>query len=128
MSDLSMDQQQIINDFIDRLEKTSADPDARRELFAKIRNILARKGDDYSFAGEHPWTAFEDNAFISDQKPEIVFRVIVGLKIIRSMRLIFKELAGKEPSNESVDNTMLDLVNYLILFLTYVQATRGLKE
>lgn len=85
-------QQKVFQDFIKSAEET-----------------LFRKGNDY--AGEDRLSNFKLAGSICGLSPEQNCLSLIATKVARLGQL----LQGKTPSNESIDDSILDLANYAIL-------------
>lgn len=79
------------------------------EFSAKQKETLLKKGDDY--ANDDRLSNFKSVAQITKLKPETVALVLMGVKVARLGEL----LSGKEPKNESISDSILDLANYAAL-------------
>ena len=77
--------------------------------------VLERQGKDYANEG-NKFENFEKMANLLSIKPEQSFIFYLSIKITRLVEL-YRE--SKEPSNESVEDTLLDLIGYATLFRAY---------
>src|SRR5689334_12892679 len=87
------------------------------ELVDIMKAIHDMKSHDYASL-ENPFSNFEEAAELIElfQKPiDQCFAGIIGIKISRLGQL----LNGKEPKNESIEDTFIDLANYVILWASY---------
>ena len=83
----------------------------------KIKEIHARKSHDYA-QDDNPFSNFERAAIIASwfsNPVHKVFATVLGIKIVRIAEL----LNGKNPKNESIEDSFLDLSTYSILQLAY---------
>lgn len=88
------------------------------DLLDKIQAIHRKKNEDYSEAGE-PFQNFERSAFLAewfDGSVDKAFVVLIGTKMARLATLLN---SGKEPNNESVADSFLDLTAYCALWSGY---------
>lgn len=76
---------------------------------AKKADVLLKKGNDY--AGEDRLSNFKLVSDIVGITPEQVALVFSATKVVRLGQL----LGGKEPNNESIEDSMLDGSNYFDL-------------
>lgn len=76
---------------------------------SKASDILCSKGDDY--ANEDRLSNFIRAADLIGSSPERVALTMIGIKVIRLGNLI----DAKEPNNESIDDSIMDLFNYTAL-------------
>lgn len=79
------------------------------EFTNKQKDILLKKRNDY--ANEDVMSNFKQVGFITDLKPEQSILVLIATKVARLGNL----LSGKEPKNESIDDTIIDMANYCFL-------------
>lgn len=93
------------------------------ELIDKCKKIHNKKSYDYA-SNNNPHSNFE---FASEfahnfmSAPDHTYATIIGIKIARLIEL----LNGKEPKNESVEDTFIDLANYVLLWGAYVKDTNS---
>ena len=73
-----------------------------------------KKAHDYA-KDANRYSNFESTAEVADISAERVFLVLIGIKIARIREL----MSGKEPLNESLDDTILDLAVYASIWRTY---------
>jgi hypothetical protein len=88
-----------VNDFISEVEKE----------FGFQVDTLKRKANDY--ANKEVFANFYFSADIAGCTPVQSCLVLIGTKIARLREL----MGGKQAKNEAVEDTMLDLVNYLMI-------------
>lgn len=81
-----------------------------KELVSKMENTLLKKGNDY--ANEDKLSNFKLAGSISGLKPEVQCLSLIATKVARLGVLLNSD---KEPNNESIQDSVLDLVNYGIL-------------
>jgi len=82
---------------------------------ARRVGILARKNHDYAHATD-AFANFTFTAQVAGVPVETVFLTLIGVKIARLRELVG---AGKSPQNESVADTLDDLINYTDLYAAY---------
>jgi hypothetical protein len=89
--------------------------DTLDEIYTKAKTILESKGHDYSNDGNR-FANFEKVASVMNMTPEQAFVFYLSIKVTR-----LSELFGnnKKPNNESIEDTLIDLINYAILFYSY---------
>jgi len=76
-----------------------------------MKEIHESKSHDYAKDND-PFSNFKRSAEIAAVSPNIVFQVMIGIKIARLEEL----LRGKEPKNESIEDSFIDLANYCVLW------------
>lgn len=96
-----------------------------QELLKKMDAVHIAKNHDYTMDGD-PFSNFRRAAelvswFKNDQ--DKVFACMVGIKLARLAEL----LGGKEPKNESLDDSFLDGTNYMGLWAAYHLSERDNK-
>lgn len=113
---------EIVDEILKEMEETFLDPEKASAVINQVllqletmRSVMKAKGEDYSGQG-HTWTNFELNAQITDTKIDHVFLHLIGVKFSRQASLLSRSRA---PLHESIDDTWIDLVNYLVLFIGY---------
>jgi hypothetical protein len=84
-------------------------------LLKQMAEMHDRKNADYASAG-NPYSNFEAAAEVAGCGVDTVFAVLIGIKLARLKELIG---AGKEPNNESVQDSRLDLAVYSALWASY---------
>lgn len=84
------------------------------ELLEKCAKLHSKKAADYSQEG-NPFSNFERSAVISswfNNDIDKVYIVLISIKLARLAEL----LNGKEPKNESIEDSFIDLINYCALW------------
>lgn len=81
----------------------------------KMRKIHEAKNHDYA-KDTNPYSNFEETARFAGVTVDQVFRVMIGTKLSRLNELL---AAGKEPNNESIQDTRDDLSVYACLYASY---------
>ena len=97
------------------------------QLLEKIKTIHSKKNSDYAAVG-HPYENFERSAELSswfNSDVDKSFAVLVGTKLARLSTLLNSRA---EPNNESIDDSFLDLSTYCILWGSYYQYLKRLKD
>jgi hypothetical protein len=79
-------------------------------FMAQQTSVLLSKGNDYS--DEDRLSTFKEVGRISQLSPEEVCLVFLGTKLTRLTNLLKN---NKEPNNESINDSILDMANYCIL-------------
>ena len=79
------------------------------EMVREESNTLESKGHDY--ANKDILSNFKEAAEFSGTSPLVVCRVMIGIKVAR-----MKNLIGKKAMNESLEDTIKDLRNYLFFY------------
>lgn len=79
-------------------------------IVSKMEQTLLRKGNDYSTTDR--LSNFKMAGAISGLKPEVQCLSLISTKVARLGVLLNSD---KEPNNESVQDSVLDLANYSIL-------------
>lgn len=85
------------------------------QMIAKMQAIHKKKSHDYASTA-NPYQNFEDAADIVGCSVDVVFRVMIAIKMARLKELLG---TGKEAKNESVEDTQLDLATYSALYASY---------
>lgn len=78
-------------------------------IIAEMRKVMIEKGDDY--ANEDRLSNFKLSGGICGISPELNCLSLIATKVARLGVL----LQGKEPKNESIKDSVLDLSNYSLL-------------
>lgn len=101
------------------LQKTdfSAFVQDTQALFNRCVELLRNKSNDYAEGGD-AFLNFKTAAQIAGISPEQTLLTLLGMKISRLTQLIGK---GKSAKNESVEDTMLDVINYVVLLRGMMQ-------
>ena len=96
-----------------------------KEVLEKSSEILIKKNEDYSNNWANFFKNFDLTETITDWKitAESWFFTRIWDKISRIWNLLFKE---NSVVDEKIDDTLLDLINYSILFYIYIK-TKKLK-
>ncbi len=84
-------------------------------ILKRMLEIHERKGHDYA-QEENPYSNFERAAGLAgwfSDPVDKVFATLLGIKLARLAELLGQ---GKEPKNESVDDTQLDFDTYAVLW------------
>lgn len=76
----------------------------------KLRNILNTKGADYN--NGDVLSNFKLAGAVINQKAEMNCLSLISTKLARLGNLLN---GNKEPKNESVEDTILDMINYLLI-------------
>jgi len=82
------------------------------ELTAELRKIIESKGDDY--AGDDRLFNFKAVATMTKIKPQTVCLTAIATKVAR-LSTLYDPLRVQPPRNESVQDSIKDLINYTIL-------------
>ena len=93
-----------------------ADNPAFLAVLEQMADVATSKNHDYA-DDDNPFSNFEGTARSAGLSVDQVFQVMVGIKVERLRQLV----GGKEPNNESIEDTILDLANYAALWLAYKQ-------
>ena len=81
------------------------------ELLTRGLELMKSKAHDYTDNKDNFWN-FKETAAISGVTPAQVALVQVGHKVSRLVQLVGN---GKEPMNEKIEDTIVDLINYLLI-------------
>ena len=79
-------------------------------LVEELKGILIKKGDDYS--GKDRLSNFKTAGAIAGITPEQNCLSLIATKVARLGNLLS---TNKEPNNESIEDSIKDLINYSIL-------------
>ncbi len=80
-------------------------------LLNRCIELLKSKSNDYAEGGD-AFLNFKTAAQVAGISPEQTLLTLLGMKLSRLTQLVGK---GKKAQNESVEDTMLDVINYVIL-------------
>ena len=86
--------------------------------FAEAHALVKAKAHDYA-EDDNVFSNFEFAAQVAGVKTEQVFAVLLGVKVARLGQLIGN---NKKPNFESIDDTLLDTMNYAGLLKAYMRA------
>ena len=84
-------------------------------ILEQMANMHNRKSHDYA-RDSNPYSNFEESAITAGVPVDTVFAVMIGIKMARLAELT---RAGKEPNNESIQDTRVDLAVYSALWASY---------
>ena len=87
------------------------------EMLDKIKQIHAKKNEDY--ASVNPFDNFQRSAVVSEwfnNRFDKVFVTLIATKLARLATLLNSD---KQPNNESVEDSFLDLATYCILWSAF---------
>lgn len=88
-----------------------------QNLLAEIIALHEKKAKDYAHSGD-PYSNFKSAAETASgfTGVDAVFATLIGVKLAR-----IRELAapGRSPSNESLDDSFVDLTNYCAIWTSY---------
>jgi len=82
-----------------------------QSLFNRCVELMRNKSNDYA-EGQDAFLNFKTAAQIAGISPEQTLLTLLGMKLSRLTQLVGK---GKTARNESVEDTMLDIINYVVL-------------
>jgi hypothetical protein len=89
------------------------------DMYAKMGEILAKKGNDYSTRDDR-FSNFVFSSMILDAAvknevsgPPLAFLSLISTKMARLIELYG---SGKKPQNEAIEDSLLDLANYALLW------------
>jgi hypothetical protein len=78
-------------------------------VIEKCKKIMLSKGDDY--AGQDRLSNFKDVGQVCGTSGKVACLHLIATKVARLSQLF----TGKIPNNESIEDSILDLINYSIL-------------
>lgn len=87
------------------------------EICTKGKEVTARKGADYANTSNR-FINFEKLAHMNSLTTEQAFCFYLGIKLARLTELFG---AQKTPRNESVEDTIEDMINYAVLFYAFLR-------
>ena len=93
--------------------------DAER-LLNRCVELLRSKANDYA-DGHDAFVNFKTAAQVAGISPEQTLLTLLGMKISRLTQLVGK---GKNAKHESSEDTMLDIINYVLLLRGMIQEQR----
>jgi hypothetical protein len=88
-------------------------------LLQRMAVMHDKKNHDYAKAG-NPYSNFEEAAAYANTDTDTVFKVMLGIKMARINEL---QGSGKQPNNESLLDSILDLAVYAALWCSYHEPT-----
>ena len=83
-------------------------------VLADMAALVASKAHDYADNG-NVYSNFEGSARSAGVSVDLVFQVMIGIKVERLRQL----MSGKIANHESIEDTIMDLANYAALWLGY---------
>jgi len=83
-------------------------------VLSDMAALVASKASDYA-DDENVYSNFEGAARIAGVSVDVVFNVMIGIKMERLRQL----MSGKSPNHESLEDTLMDAANYLALWQGY---------
>lgn len=86
-------------------------------LLKKMADMHDKKSADYATSDNY-YSNFETAATVAGTTVDVVFRVLIGVKLARLIELQGK---GKVPKNEAVEDSLLDLAVYSTLYASYYE-------
>lgn len=89
-------------------------------LLAKMQALHDRKNNDYASSG-NPYSNFEFAARVSEIFTDPVDKVFATLIAVKMARIAELTGAGKTPSNESLQDSRVDLSNYATIWTSYYE-------
>ncbi|MBP9762320.1 hypothetical protein KBD34_01755 [Patescibacteria group bacterium] len=92
-----------------------------QQLLDRCVELLRNKANDYAEGGD-AFLNFKTAAQIAGISPEQTLLTLLGMKLSRLTQLIGK---GKKARNESVEDTMLDVINYIVLLRGMMREQEG---
>lgn len=85
------------------------------KVLERMLDMHIKKARDYA-SKDNPFTNFEDVAHTTGVPVDQVFRQFIAVKLARLKNLL-KD--GRNPQNESIEDSKLDLAVYSLLYLSY---------
>jgi hypothetical protein len=92
-----------------------------QQLLDRCIELLRSKANDYAEGGD-AFLNFKTAAQIAGISPEQTLLTLLGMKLSRLTQLVGK---GKTARNESVEDTMLDVINYIVLLRGMMREQEG---
>lgn len=96
---------------------------------SKANTILVGKWQDYS--NEDVLSSFKETAISAGLPARRVAEVFIGTKLAR-LRNLLREKCGKTPNFESIEDTLIDMYNYVFLLHLLIKeesyATNWIKD
>ncbi len=111
----------VSNDWIATTPTTTAAPhkpkvnSAFEELLQQMLRMHEKKQKDYASSSD-PYSNFKEAAAFAGCSVDTVFAVLIGIKGARLKELL---TSGKQPNNESIQDTRLDMAVYAALQASY---------
>jgi hypothetical protein len=84
-----------------------------------MKIVLDKKANDYA-SEKDILSNFKNSATILKLPTEKIFLMLISTKLSRLVEL----LDGKQPENEPVKDTLLDMINYLFLLDYYLEKSK----
>lgn len=85
------------------------------QVLIELYSLHMRKAEDYA-ALSNPYSNFEASARYANTSVDKAFDVLIGTKIARLLNL---KGSCNSPNNESIEDTEIDLANYILLKKAY---------
>ncbi len=95
-------------------------------LQTKMREIMIKKNQDYAHAANNPFSNFERVEALGIAKTEVGFLTRMLDKMCRVNS--FVQRGTLSVSDESVEDTLLDLANYSLLMIGYLRSLKDNTE
>ena len=100
----------MMNSPLQKTDFSSFVQDAQ-SLLSRCIEVMRSKSHDYT-EGQDAFVNFKTAASIAGISPEQTLLTLLGMKLSRLTQLVGK---GKKAHHESTEDTMLDVINYLLL-------------
>lgn len=84
-------------------------------ILSQCQTVMTSKANDYAEVTNR-WSNFEESAHMAGIAPEQSIIVLMGVKLSRLRQLTVN---NKEVKNESMDDSILDLINYALILGGY---------
>lgn len=117
--------QEILQEVFHELNSPSKDhPEldvTKEELLDSLYEMIVGKGEDYSGPQKHTWMSFVIEAMMSNVSVDTIFLTSFARKFARLISLLGED---REENFESVEDSWMDLLGYLILFIAWKRFQR----
>ncbi len=97
-----------------------------QECTRKMYDISRAKNSDYTGESQNPFENFLNSVIFAGVQPEQGIMVRLGDKIARIKSLLHKGTAAVK--DESLEDSILDACNYLIILAAYVKEQKSIKN
>lgn len=97
-----------------------------QDIIEDMWELMSRKGEDYSGHANHTFRNFELSADLTGRDVDSAFVQLMATKFARLVSLTTPSRRGNRKANfETVEDTWVDLANYIVLFVAYKKFSKG---
>ena len=95
-----------------------------QSILDRCVQIMSAKSHDYA-ESKDAFINFKTAAQLAGISPEQTLLTLLGMKLSRLTQLVGK---GKQPKNEALEDTMVDVINYTLLLRGMIKERTGQSE